>query len=121
MTAKILIADDEEDIREIVQLFLESKGYETIVAYDGVDALDKARSERPDLIILDVMMPLMSGFEVCEKLMADSATDQIRIVMLSAADQSESKQRGLDAGARDYIVKPFEPDHLEKVIARHLA
>ncbi len=116
MAKKILIADDEEDVKIIIQLFLESKGFEIITAFDGLDAIDKARSESPDLILLDVMMPIIDGFEVCRRLKADPKTAPIPIVMLSAASQTESKKRGFDAGATDYIVKPFEPDHLHHVL-----
>ena len=120
MSKKILIADDEEDVKVIVQLFLESKGYEIVTAFDGLDALDKIKEEKPDLILLDIMMPILDGFEVCRKLKADPDTAGIPVVMLSASTHSESKQRGLDAGAVDYIIKPFEPEHLEKVVSGYL-
>lgn len=117
MAKKILIADDEEDIKIVVQLYLESKGYEIVTAFDGLDAVDKAKSEMPDLILLDIMMPIIDGFEVCRRLKADPATAHIPVVMLSAASQTESKKRGLSAGAADYIVKPFEPEHLHKILS----
>jgi DNA-binding response OmpR family regulator len=117
---KILLADDEEDIKAVVTLFLESKGYQVITAFDGLAALDLARSESPDLILLDVMMPVVNGFEVCTRLKADDATRDIPVVMLSAMAQSESVDKGLAAGAVDYIVKPFDPSRLEEVIARVL-
>jgi CheY-like chemotaxis protein len=120
MTRKILIADDEEDIKVIVQLFLESKGFEIVTAYDGLDAVDKAKSEQPDLVLLDVMMPVIDGFEVCKRLKADPVTADIPIVMLSASSQTESKKRASAAGAVDYISKPFDPDQLQKVIEGHL-
>lgn len=116
MAKKILIADDEEDIKMVVKLFLESKGYETVTAFDGLDTIDRVKEEMPDLILLDIMMPIIDGFEVCKRLKADPELTDIPIVMLSAASQSESRQRGLDAGAVDYIVKPFEPALLESVI-----
>lgn len=117
MPKKILIADDEEDVKVVVQLYLESKGYEIHTAYDGLDAIDKARAEMPDLLLLDIMMPVIDGFEVCRRLKSDPATAGIPIVMLSAASQTESKDRALSAGAADYIVKPFDPDQLESVVA----
>lgn len=120
MPKKILVADDEEDVKIIVQLFLESKGYEIVTAYDGLDAIDKAKSERPDLILLDIMMPVLDGFEVCRRLKSEPSTAPVPVIMISASSQSESKKRGLEAGAVDYIVKPFEPDHLAKVLAKHL-
>lgn len=120
MARKILIADDEEDVKIVIRLFLESKGYEVETAYDGLDAIDKVKTWKPELILLDVMMPLIDGFEVCRRLKDDPATAAIPIVMVSAASQTESKKRGLSAGAADYIVKPFEPEELHDVIARLL-
>ena len=116
MAKKILIADDEEDVKVVIQLFLESKGYEISTAFDGLDTIDRVKEEKPDLIILDIMMPIIDGFEVCKRLKADPESADIPIVMLSAASESESRQKGIDAGAVDYIVKPFEPDQLESVI-----
>ena len=116
MAKKILLADDEEDIKVVLKMFLESKGYETCTAFDGLDAINQAKSENPDVILLDVMMPLVDGFEVCKKLKADPNTAEIPIVMLSAASHAESVQRGLDAGAVEYLVKPFEPEQLIKVL-----
>jgi DNA-binding response OmpR family regulator len=116
MAKKILIADDAEDVKLVVQLFLESKGFDILTAYDGLDALDKARNDRPDLILLDVMMPVLDGFDVCKKLKADPKTASIPVVMLSASAQAESKQRGMEAGAEDYLVKPFQPEALDALI-----
>lgn len=116
MGKKILIADDEEDVKVVVQLFLESKGYDIVTAYDGLDAMDRAREEKPDLIILDVMMPIIDGFEVCKKLKEDPDLQDIPVVMLSASSHAESKQRGLEVGAVDYIVKPFDPEKLQAII-----
>ena len=120
MAKKILVADDEEDVKIIMQLYLESKGYEIVTSYDGLDTLDKVKTEKPDLILLDVMMPVIDGFEVCKKLKDSPDTASIPIVMVSAASHAESKQRGLDAGAVEYIVKPFEPDHLVEVVRKIL-
>src|SRR5438128_640445 len=118
MAAKrVLLADDEEDIKAIVKLYLESRGYEVITAFDGLDAISLAETSKPDIILLDVMMPVMDGFEVARKLKSNPKTHDIPIVMLSAASTSESIRRGLEAGARDYIVKPFEPQKLEEMIA----
>ncbi len=116
MGKKILIADDEEDVKVVVQLFLESKGYDIVTAYDGLDAMDRAREENPDLIILDVMMPIIDGFEVCKKLKEDPGLKDIPVVMLSASSHAESKQRGIEVGAVEYIVKPFDPEKLQAVI-----
>lgn len=121
MSKKILIADDEEDVKVVVQLYLESKGYEIVTAFDGLDAIDKAREEKPDLILLDIMMPVLDGFAVCKKLKADPDTAGIPVIMLSASSHSESKQKGLDAGAINYIIKPFVPENLEKIVSETLA
>ncbi|MCL5270726.1 MAG: response regulator [bacterium] len=118
MSPKILLADDEEDVKTILKLFLETKGYEVCTAFDGLDAIDQVRKEKPDVILLDIMMPIIDGFEVCKKLKADPATAKIPIIMLSAASHSESVQRGLDVGAVDYLVKPFEPEHLEQLLGK---
>lgn len=117
---KILIADDEEDVKTVVQLFLEAKGYTIVTAYDGLDAIDKAKSELPDLILLDIMMPVIDGYQVLQRLKADPTTAAIPIVMLSAASQTESKSRALSAGAIDYIVKPFDGEDLEQIVAQTL-
>ncbi|MGI8907793.1 MAG: response regulator transcription factor [Candidatus Sumerlaeaceae bacterium] len=113
---KILIADDEEDIKIVVKFFLESRGYEVLTAFDGLDAISMCETENPDLLLLDVMMPVMSGFEVARRLKANPKTADIPIIMLSAASQAGSIKEGLEAGARDYIVKPFEPAKLEEMI-----
>jgi DNA-binding response OmpR family regulator len=118
MGKKILLADDEDDIKIILKMFLETKGYTVCTAFDGLDAIDQARNEAPDAILLDIMMPLIDGFEVCKKLKADPSTAKIPVIMLSAASHSESVQKGLDAGAVDYLVKPFEPEHLEEILAK---
>jgi CheY-like chemotaxis protein len=112
----ILLADDEEDIKTVVKFYLESRGYNVLTAYDGLDAISLCEQHKPDLLLLDVMMPVMSGFEVARRLKANPATRDIPIVMLSAASQGDSIKEGLEAGARDYIVKPFEPSKLEELI-----
>ena len=116
MATKILLADDEDDVKVVLKLFLEARGYDVVTAYDGLDAISKVQSEKPDVILLDVMMPLIDGFEVCKKLKADPTTAHIPVVMLSAASHAESVKKGLDAGAVDYLVKPFEPEDLEKLL-----
>jgi DNA-binding response OmpR family regulator len=118
MSRKILLADDEEDIKIVLRMFLESRGYEVCTAYDGLDAIDQARKEKPDAILLDIMMPLLDGFEVCKKLKADPATAAIPVIMLSAASHAESVQKGLNAGAVDYVIKPFEPEKLDQMLTK---
>ena len=118
MALKIMLADDEEDIKTVVRLYLEGKGYDVVTAYDGLDSIEVAHSEKPDLIFLDVMMPVINGYEVCRKLKADPETAGIPIVMLSAAAHADSVQKGLDAGAVDYLVKPFDPATLDGAIEK---
>lgn len=118
---KILLADDEEDVRTIVKLYLEGEGYDVVSAFDGLEAISLAEAESPDMILLDVMMPVMSGIEVARRLKANKATAQIPIVMLSAASQADSIKQGLAAGAADYIVKPFQPSKLGEIVQKMLA
>ena len=120
MKKKILLADDEDDVKIILKMYLESRGYEVCTAFDGLDAIDQARINNPDAILLDVMMPLIDGFEVCKKLKADPSLSKIPVIMLSAASHAESVQKGLNAGAVDYLVKPFEPEELEALLAKVL-
>lgn len=120
MAMKILLADDEEDVKDVLRMFLESKGFEVVTAFDGLSAIDTVRQERPDLVLLDIMMPSIDGIEVCKKLKADPQTVNIPIVMISASSHAESVQKGLDAGAVEYIVKPFEPKNVLAMIQRIL-
>jgi two-component system, OmpR family, alkaline phosphatase synthesis response regulator PhoP len=120
MAKKVLIADDEEDVKAVLQMFLQARGYEVITAFDGLDAMDQVKREKPDVVLLDIMMPLIDGFEVCRKLKADPETQQIPVIMLSAAGHAGSIQKGLEVGAVDYLVKPYEPDQLLKLLQKIL-
>ncbi|MGH2751172.1 MAG: GGDEF domain-containing response regulator [Actinomycetota bacterium] len=108
----ILVADDDEDIVRFVEVNLRLEGFEVITAPDGEQALQMACDQRPDLILLDVMMPRLDGFEVCERLRADTRTKHISVIMLTAKSLSADKVVGLTAGADDYIIKPFDPIEL---------
>jgi DNA-binding response OmpR family regulator len=108
----ILAADDDEDILGLVSFRLERAGYTVIVARDGEEALELAVKERPDLAVLDVMMPKLDGFEVTRRLRAEEATNRMPIILLTAKAQDADVQQGFDAGADDYIRKPFSPDEL---------
>lgn len=110
--AKILIAEDEKDIRDLVVFSLTYGGFEAIGAINGIEAIEKAATELPDLILMDVRMPQMSGYEACEKLKSNPATRDIPIVFLSAKGQESEIRQGLSAGAEEYILKPFAPDEL---------
>jgi DNA-binding response OmpR family regulator len=112
--AKILIAEDEKDIRDLVVFSLTYGGFEAISAFNGADAVVKAKEELPDLILMDVRMPTMSGYEACEELKQYPATRNIPIVFLSAKGQEAEIKKGLSSGAEEYILKPFAPDELIK-------
>ncbi|MFO7742579.1 MAG: response regulator [Anaerolineae bacterium] len=109
---KILVAEDERDIRELIGFSLRFADFEVVLTQDGKEAIEKASAENPDLILLDVRMPKMSGYEVCRLLKEDPSTSDIPIVFLSAKGQEKEIEEGLHSGALDYIVKPFAPDEL---------
>jgi diguanylate cyclase (GGDEF) domain len=111
---KILVVDDDPDIAGFVQMSLRVEGYDTAVAYDGLAALQMVRSYQPDLMILDVMMPEMDGIEVLRRVRADPVTTALPVIVLTAKGQTPDKVIGLQAGADDYVVKPF--DTLELVV-----
>jgi DNA-binding response OmpR family regulator len=113
---RILIADDEEDVVTTLQFTLEKEGYQCLTAYDGKEALDKAKRENPDLIVLDIMMPKMNGYEVSRLLKFDARFKHIPIVMLTARTQAKDKEIGRDTGADVYITKPFEMDDLVSTV-----
>ena len=106
---KILIADDEPDILEIVQYNLAREGFQVLAAKDGDEALAKAKSEKPDLIILDIMMPKKNGVEVCQILRMQPAFKDTMIIFLTALNDESSHIRGLETGADDYVTKPISP------------
>lgn len=109
---KILVVDDDKNICELLKLYLKKEGFEVVFAYDGSEAVSKAKSENPNLIILDVMMPIINGWEACKLIRQFT---EVPIIMLTALDTTENKVQGLNIGADDYIVKPFEP---VEVVAR---
>jgi DNA-binding response OmpR family regulator len=106
---KILLADDQEGVRELVGATLGDDEFDLIQAADGQEALQLARDNKPDLILLDVMMPVMDGFQVCRQLKEDPATEHIKIIMLTAKGSESDIERGTTAGADGYFVKPFSP------------
>jgi two-component system phosphate regulon response regulator PhoB len=110
--ARILIIEDDRDIVEMLEYNLAEAGYDTFSALNGDDGVALARRERPDLIILDIMMPVMDGFEVCRMLKNDSSVAHIPIIILSAKSQETDKVVGLELGADDYVTKPFSPREL---------
>jgi len=108
MSARILVVDDVAENREILQLRLESRGYVVETAVDGADALARIAASPPDLILLDVMMPGIDGFEVCRRLRADSAIPFVPIILVTASNETKSLVTGLDAGADDFLSKPVD-------------
>ena len=107
--AKLLIIEDEADIRELISFNLEMSGYEVLKARDGEEGLRMARSEKPDLIILDLMLPGMDGLKVCSHLKKDSDVKDVPVIMLTARSEDDDIISGLETGADDYITKPFSP------------
>jgi DNA-binding response OmpR family regulator len=114
--AKILIAEDEQDIRELVKFTLSFAGHEIIATSNGEEAYQEALETLPDLILMDVRMPRMTGYEACEKLKANDTTKNIPVVFLSAKGQESEVNTGIAAGAEEYILKPFSPDQLTERI-----
>ena len=112
MAISVLIVEDDPNIRELLQLYLEKDGYAVTLATDGGQGLSKFRSIKPDLVLLDVMMPVMDGWEVCKAIRAESETP---IIMLTAKGETDDKVTGLKAGADDYVTKPFE---MKELLAR---
>ncbi|MCG8364748.1 MAG: response regulator transcription factor [Pseudanabaenales cyanobacterium] len=118
MTAKILLVEDEEKLARFVELELSYEGYEVMVANDGLSGLMAARDSQPDLIILDWLMPGLTGVEVCRRLR--STGSQVPVIMMTAKDDVSDRVTGLDAGADDYVVKPFSIEELLARVRAHL-
>ncbi len=110
--AKILVAEDDRDIRELITLTLEFAGFEAVSASNGAETVELATRERPDLILMDVRMPLMTGYQACEALKQIPETQNTPVVFLSAKGQESEIQEGMGVGAVRYILKPLAPDDL---------
>ncbi len=121
MSKKILIVDDEQDIVEILKAILEHEKFEVSVAHNGEEGLEQARSYRPDLIITDIMMPKMDGYQFAENLKKDGSTKDIPIIMLTAKDQPADRYKGLSLGIVAYIVKLFDLDELTATVKEVLS
>lgn len=117
---KILVAEDERDIRELIAFTLRFAGFEVELASNGAEAVEKVSDGIPDLILMDVRMPRMTGYQACEALKENPATRDIPVVFLSAKGQESEIQEGLEAGAMEYILKPFAPDELTAQVHRIL-
>jgi len=118
---RILVAEDERDIRELIAFTLRFADFEVELAKNGVEAVEKAPQFNPDLILMDVRMPLMTGYEACEALKQNPETKDIPVIFLSAKGQESEIQEGLEVGATDYILKPFAPDDLTSQVKRVLS
>ena len=118
MPKKILAVDDERHIVRLVQVNLERAGYEVVTAFDGKDALEKVASEQPDLVVLDVMMPYMDGFEVLQNLRKNQSTRDLPVIMLTAKAQDADVFRGWQSGVDCYLTKPFNPMELISFVKR---
>ncbi len=112
MTAKILLVEDDPSLTELICYNLEQEGYEVIVEMDGEEGLISAQANTPDLILLDWMLPNLSGIEICRRIRRDKTTQNIPVIMLTARSEENDRIRGLDTGADDYITKPFSPKEL---------
>ncbi len=119
--AKILVAEDERDIRDLVAFTLRFAGYEVFTAANGEEAVELAPNVNPDLILMDVRMPRMTGYEACRIMKLSPDLKDIPIVFLSAKGQETEIQAGLDAGAEEYLLKPFAPDQLTSHVKTILA
>ena len=117
---KVLIVDDEQDIVESIKFSLELEDFECIEAYDGEEGLLKAKSERPDIMLLDVMMPKMNGYKVSRLLKFDELYRTIPIIMLTARSQEKDVQLGEETGADEYVTKPFDMDALIELVKKYL-
>jgi DNA-binding response OmpR family regulator len=117
---RVLVVDDDAPIRLLCRVNLEAEGMEVLEAADGADGLEKARTARPDVVLLDVMLPKIDGWRVAEALLEDPATGEIPIVFLTARAELRDQARGLEIGGIDYITKPFNPVELADLIRKLL-
>jgi DNA-binding response OmpR family regulator len=118
--AKILIAEDERDIRDLITFTLRFAGHEVVATTNGEEAYEKAKEAAPDLIIMDVRMPRMTGYEACKRMKELDSLKAVPVVFLSAKGQEAEVQAGLEAGAVEYILKPFAPDKLTERVKQLL-
>ena len=118
---KVLVVDDNKDTVRIIQEALEGAGFSVSCAFDGKEALELVRKELPDLMILDLMMPKMSGYEVCGEIRKDPKTKELIVLMLTARSDVDAKIQGIEGGANDYLVKPVEPREVVSRVRRFLA
>jgi DNA-binding response OmpR family regulator len=118
---RILILDDDPIILRLLQINFRLEGYEVDTASRGEEALERVRSHRPDVVVLDVMMPGVDGWEVCRRLKEMPGVNHVPVIFLSARAQDEDRQRGYALGVDEYVTKPFDPSHLVEIVRRSLA
>lgn len=118
MALKVLVCDDERHIVRLIQVNLERQGYQVVTAFDGKEGLEKIRSEKPNLVVLDVMMPYMDGFEVLKSIRREPETENLPVIMLTAKAQDKDVFEGYHYGADMYLTKPFNPMELVTFVKR---
>ena len=118
--AKVLIVDDESFFSQPIKMFLERSGHEVSVAADGMAGLTKAREEHPDIILMDLMLPALNGYQVCRMLKFDEEYRNIPVIICSAKDTEKDREMGKQSGADEYVTKPISPVELVKIIENHL-
>lgn len=118
MPTKVLVCDDERHIVRLIQVNLERQGYQVVTAFDGKEGLEKIRAEKPNIVVLDVMMPYMDGFEVLKNLRRDKETEDLPVIMLTARAQDKDVFEGYHYGADMYLTKPFNPMELVAFVKR---
>jgi DNA-binding response OmpR family regulator len=119
-TKKILVVDDEPDVVTLIARTLVSEGFDVVTAYDGIAALDIAETESPDIVLLDIMMPMMSGYEVCQQLKSNPQTQSIPVIFLTSAHTPDARNKSREAGGDTLIMKPFSAAELVAQIRRSL-
>ena len=120
MAGTILVVDDEKNIVQLARLYLSKEGFQVEAAYNGAQALEKAKSLRPDLIVLDIMMPMMNGYDVCRQIKANPATEHIPVLCVTSAQSPEVREHAQAAGAQGLLIKPFATRELVAQINRFL-
>ena len=116
----VLVADDDPVILRLIQVNLELEGYNVLTANNGQEAVDQAAESHPDLVILDIMMPRLDGYQACETLKSNAETNGIPVIFLSAKAQQSDIEKGKSFGVADYLTKPFDPSELLEVVERHV-
>lgn len=117
---KVLVVDDEPEVVVFIERILNGEQFDVVSAYDGISALDLAETEKPDLILLDIMMPMMSGYEVCDQLKSNPQTQLIPVILVTSAHMPEARSQSLKHGAATLVSKPFLPAELVAQIRRYL-